>query len=251
MTRRDVATGLGVVAKRKPTAVLTSFELPGLSGLVLIAALKSSPDHRAIPIGLVTSSDPTAHHMGAYPPDAVISKDGHLAESVDRFLQSFHVGLDALPKTPSASSARLEGRILLAEDATLIQKLLGKILHVAGADVTVVENGAQAVAAASEHDFDLILMDIEMPEMDGREATRRLRAKGVTVPIIASTAHSAEEFRRDAIEGGFDDVLSKPVDRNILIETCRRYLSGPSFSIANSTRSCASRSVVMPSGSAI
>ena len=222
-----VGAALSAVAKNKPMAVLTAGELPALPAVALIAALRSSPRHRAIPVGLVTCTDSAGECVGLYRPDAVIAKDDDLAGSVVDFLRSFDIGQESASDKSDGGRRQIKGKILLAEDTSMIQKLLGKILHVAGADVVMVENGAQAVAAASEQPFDLILMDIEMPEMDGREATSRIRAKGISVPIIASTTHDAESFRDEALKIGFDDVLVKPADRQVLIEICRKHLTKP------------------------
>jgi len=225
-SRSEVGAALSSIVKNRPTAVLAAFELPGLSGVALIAALKSSPYHRAIPIGLVTSSDSVSQHLSVHRPDTVIRRDDNLSGAVTNFLESFSIGQErALGQ--KAGGGELKGKILLAEDSTVIQKLLAKMLHVAGADVMLVENGAQAVAAASEQRFDLILMDIEMPEMDGLEAVRVIRSKGISVPVVAATAHDAESFRSEAVGAGFDDVLTKPAERQVLIETCRRHLIKP------------------------
>ncbi len=203
--------------------MLTALELPGLCGASLIAALKSSPHHRAIPVGLITSTDTSHRDLGFYQPDAIITKDNTLGPAVGRYLESLGIGA----KNADGDTERppLDGvNILLCEDSVSIQALIGRILHTAGAMVVTASDGKQAVNLAGTCAPDLILMDIEMPEMDGRDATKALRAQGVRTPIVALTAKEPDEFRPEAMELGFDDVLPKPLDRQVLIDRCAGYV---------------------------
>jgi two-component system, sensor histidine kinase len=87
------------------------------------------------------------------------------------------------------------------------------------------DNGAVGVEKALQGDFDIVLMDIQMPIMNGIEATRRLRAQGFSRPIIALTAHALAEERDLCLHSGFSDYLSKPITRNTLIEHVANILS--------------------------
>ncbi len=119
-------------------------------------------------------------------------------------------------------------RVLLAEDGPDNQKLIRAVLERAGARVTLAGDGAQAlelVAAAEDADapFDVILMDMHMPEVDGHEATRRLRARGFGGPIVALTALGPREARERCLAAGCDDFLGKPIDRQSLLATVARF----------------------------
>jgi CheY-like chemotaxis protein len=108
-------------------------------------------------------------------------------------------------------------RILLVEDSPDNQVLIHKILTSAGASVEVRSDGRMGIKAASERDFDLILMDIQMPEMDGYEAARSLRQSGFSRPIVALTAHALSEERERCIEAGFTEHLTKPIKPHLLL----------------------------------
>lgn len=111
---------------------------------------------------------------------------------------------------PEPSRTRLE--ILLAEDNRVNQKVAQKLLSEMGHQVTVVGDGVQAVAKAREHTFDLILMDIHMPEMDGLQAIQILRAEGSRVPIVALTALASLEDEQMCLRAGANAFMSKPFD---------------------------------------
>ncbi|MHB8901659.1 MAG: hybrid sensor histidine kinase/response regulator [Thermoguttaceae bacterium] len=106
-------------------------------------------------------------------------------------------------------------RILLAEDSLVNQKLAVGLLTKYGHSVTVAANGKEAIVALASHAFDLVLMDVEMPEMDGLEATAVIRVKekqtGEHVPIIAMTAHAMKGDRERCLEAGMDEYISKPI----------------------------------------
>ncbi len=135
----------------------------------------------------------------------------------------------AQQKAPSMSpgSARaLEGmKILVVEDARDNQLLMSRILRLDGAEFEIAENGSIGVDSAVATHFDVILMDVQMPVMDGIEATLELRRRGYEKPIIALTAHAMREDRERCLGLGFDDYMTKPVDRTKLKSLLLRYKS--------------------------
>jgi CheY-like chemotaxis protein len=104
--------------------------------------------------------------------------------------------------------------ILVAEDNVVNQRLIRSLLEKRGHRVTIVGDGAAALAAWLQNGFDCILMDIQMPEIDGYEATRRIRdqeSDGAHIPIIALTAHAMKGDREKCLQAGFDSYISKPI----------------------------------------
>lgn len=137
--------------------------------------------------------------------------------------------LGTLWKSPAAvaDSAALQprsGSVLIAEDNPDIRSLI--VLHLAGAglEVSTAANGVEAVAKARERPFDLILMDMQMPELDGYGATSSLRQSGYRGPIIALTAHAFAEDRARCLNAGCTDHLSKPIGRDQLLQALGQYL---------------------------
>jgi PAS domain S-box-containing protein len=121
---------------------------------------------------------------------------------------------------PTALAGR---QILLAEDGPDNQLLISTVLKQAGARVEIACNGRRAIEQIAAGHFDAVLMDIQMPEMDGYHATQELRRRGSRLPIIALTAHALSDERGRCLAAGCDEYLSKPLDRHLLIETLQRF----------------------------
>jgi CheY-like chemotaxis protein len=153
-------------------------------------------------------------------------------------MHEISVGEIARRATNSKSSFEkpLEGvRILLAEDGRDNQRLISFHLKRAGAVVTIAENGRQAFdlltmrnvnqeTLALPSPFDLLLTDMQMPEMDGYSLARSLRAMGSTLPIIALTAHAMADDAKKCLDAGCDEHATKPIVAPQLIDVCRRWV---------------------------
>ena len=137
----------------------------------------------------------------------------------------------------AATRVSLNCRILLAEDGPDNQRLISLVLQKAGATVTIAQNGHEAVEKAlvsfsgggrrrddPKEPFDIVLMDIQMPGMDGYEATRRLRQAGYDGPIIALSAHATTHAASECLAAGCNDCLAKPIDRDTLLRKIAEYV---------------------------
>ncbi len=125
-----------------------------------------------------------------------------------------------------ASNRQLQGiRVLLAEDGIDNQKLIGLLLKREGVELTIVDNGQLAVQAIheSKYSFDLVLMDMQMPVMDGYAATRQLRREDYNRPIVALTANAMNKDRDACLKAGCDDFMTKPVNKSALIKLVAQY----------------------------
>lgn len=128
----------------------------------------------------------------------------------------------------AAAECGISGRVLLAEDGLDNQRLLSLILRAAGADLTIVDNGRAAVeeiVRSSDVPYDLVLMDMHMPELDGYAATAALRDLGYCGPIVAVTAHAMAGDRQKCLDAGCDEVVTKPFDRTRLLQTIAQCLA--------------------------
>jgi len=191
-------------------------------------------------LGLCISKRLTAAMGGKIEVDSTPGKGSTFSVTIDpgpldeiRMIQNAQEALLEHPPTPTAAipdEIKLFGRILLAEDGPDNQRLIAFVLRKAGAEVTVAENGQiahdEAMAAVAQGaSFNVILMDMQMPVLDGYEATRCLRNEGYSGPIIALTAHAMAEDRQKCLDAGCDDFSTKPIDRQKLLSTVAHWMA--------------------------
>ena len=148
-------------------------------------------------------------------PEWVVQSDAEQSALLSDFFAS-------LPEQPNELTEKLH--VLLAEDNIVNQKVASKMLQKLDCEVVVVENGREAVEYLATHsEIHLVLMDCRMPEMDGLEATRQIRASRNSVPIIALTANDTDEDREACMAAGMDEFLAKPIDQARLGQLVRRF----------------------------
>ncbi len=115
-------------------------------------------------------------------------------------------------------------KVLLVEDSEDNQEIFTFFLKSRGAEVTLVDNGLKAIEVAGANAFDIILMDIQLPGIDGKQATSRLRDLGVSIPIVALTAHAMNEEVEGCLKAGGNGHIAKPVSGEVLIAKIRKFI---------------------------
>jgi two-component system sensor histidine kinase/response regulator len=214
--------------------ILTDVNMPDMDGFQLAAAIKRRGV--AAMIVMLTSGS----HMGDVTRCHELGIDAYLTKPVSRTELRAAI-LRVLGSTPerlsqgpsrsrpeqSAANPDIEAlRILLAEDNLVNQKVATRLLEREGHRVVVVGTGREAVAAVDRESFDIVLMDVQMPEMDGFEATVAIRARerftGTRLPIIAMTAHAMSGDKERCLSAGMDGYVAKPVRRQDLLDAIRQ-----------------------------
>ena len=213
--------------------VLLDMQMPGMDGEQTARAIKSDPAVKDVKIIILTS-------MGQRGDAARLEALGcsaYLLKPVKQQLL-FDAIVEVLGRQPDrnqslvtrhtiAEQKKLDLRLLLAEDNPINQKLAIVLLQKAGYSVDAVENGAQALEKIQANPYSAVLMDVQMPEMDGLEATRLIRElekdTGQHVPIIAMTAHAMQGDRERCLEAGMDDYVSKPLEPKVLFNVLERW----------------------------
>ncbi|MDH5691556.1 MAG: ATP-binding protein, partial [Gammaproteobacteria bacterium] len=134
------------------------------------------------------------------------------------------VVLKSEPVQHGIEASSVDGKVLLVEDVSANQLIFSKYILKAGASVEVVDDGVFAVEKALVGDYDLVLMDMYMPRMDGLSATRMLRSKGYTGPIVSITANATYDDREECLNAGCNDFLAKPIDTRELNRVLQTFL---------------------------
>jgi PAS domain S-box-containing protein len=220
--------------------VLTDLQMPGMDGLTLGRAIKSDPELASVHLVMMTSLG----IKGTARDCREIGFDGFLSKPI-RHQELKEVLAVALGKHASTSGgevvtrhtvrelhglfANSKARILVAEDNPFNQQVIGGILKKMGLRADMVANGTEALQALANLPYDLVLMDVQMPELDGLETTLAIRDPDSAVldhqiPIVAMTAHAMEEDKVRCLEAGMNDYLSKPVDPQRIADTLEKWI---------------------------
>jgi CheY-like chemotaxis protein len=222
-------------------AVIIDAQMPEMDGLTLAEAIRHDAKLGHLPLFLLTSTPQLSGDT--YPGiAATLSKPVHPSALYDVLLA--HVGAQngagrvVAPRLTLSRKARPRGRLLLAEDNLVNQKIALRMLDKLGYQTDVVTNGNEAVEAASRIPYDAILMDCQMPEMDGLTAASTIRQHEGTdrhVPIIAVTANSMDTDRERCLAAGMDDFLPKPVRAADLEAILARWSAPAAMPVCNGT----------------
>ncbi len=191
MTRKYGGTGLGLTITRQLAQLM--------GGRLLLSSEQGKGSTFSILLPLQKGSDLSAPQR-----DTTISADNLKAEPV----------------------AAISGNVLVAEDVPTNQILIRKLLERLGLDVTIANDGEEALRYARENAFDLVFMDIQMPNMNGYDATRTMRKEGVAIPIIALTASAMPGDEHKCLDVGCNEYLTKPIDAAKLRQIIEKHLGG-------------------------
>jgi PAS domain S-box-containing protein len=217
--------------------VLLDGHMPDPDGFEVAARIKQDPNLRNAAVILLTSAglSEDASRAKAVGAAAALTKPVKQSELWDAIANALHLR-GRRPAHRSAATqrrrvARQKLRILVAEDNPVNQDLALHLLQRRGHSVILAENGRQALSAVERHKFDLVLMDVQMPEMGGLEATQAIREKekgtGVHLPIVAMTAHAMQGDRQKCLDAGMDGYLSKPLDPKSFLQTVEASVTAP------------------------
>jgi CheY-like chemotaxis protein len=205
--------------------------MPGMDGLEVLARIRANPRLRGATIMMLTSEDQSssAARCRAMGVEAYLIKPIKPTELLMMIRRV--VGRGEGRAIATSRPERVNGRrlsVLVAEDNPVNQKLALAMLDKLGHRVTMAGTGLEAVEKWRADKFDLILMDVQMPELDGLEATRAIRGeepKGTITPIVAMTAHAMTGDRERCIQAGMSDYISKPVRLEALEKTIARVMT--------------------------
>ena len=219
-----------------PDLIVMDVQMPGMDGIAVTERLRTDPAleaFRAIPVLVLTSANRSSDARRV----RELGVEGYFLKPLPRpdllrAVSEIRAGRTH-PPAPDTTGSGLtdrvsEHQVLVVEDNAVNRMVACAVLEKAGYRVAVATNGVEAVAAVAAGDFQLVLMDIQMPEMDGLEATRVIRRKEAEegrprLPIIALTAHALEEERERCLAAGMDDFLAKPFRAEELLALLREW----------------------------
>ncbi len=213
--------------------VLMDWKMPGMDGIEAARRIKSAPNLSTIPQILMVTAygrEEIMHQAEEVGLAAFLVKPVNQSVLLDTIMGVFGHASERKTRRTTKAGQEPEGmdairgaRVLLAEDNEINQQIAIELLEKAGMVVDVANNGVEAVAAVNRREYDLVLMDIQMPEMDGLTATREIRGLdnpwSAELPIVAMTAHAMSGDREKSIDAGMNDHITKPIDPDQLLRT--------------------------------
>jgi signal transduction histidine kinase/CheY-like chemotaxis protein len=211
---------------------IVDMQIPEMDGLALTAEIRQLRDAQSLPVVLLSSLGRREAAAENIAPAAYLTKPIKPSHLLDTLLEvcAQHSPArsdrsDALPPTGAEITERSAYRILLAEDNAVNQKLTLRLLAQLGYRADVAGNGLEVITALERQPYDVVLMDVQMPELDGLEATRRIRQQWVPPRgprIIAMTANAMQGDREECLAAGMDDYISKPIRVHDLLSALQR-----------------------------
>ena len=236
------AEALELIASEAFDVVLMDWKMPEMDGLETTRRVRALPAGASLPVLMMTAHghDSLAQEAAQAGASGCLDKPLKASTLLERLIESLdgaREGSTAMRERVGAGTdaSRVRGaRVLLVEDNALNRRLASEILAEAGARVEVAENGRDAVEAVSRQAYDLVLMDVQMPVMDGLDATRIIRRlpQSRGLPILAMTANAMQSDRQECLEAGMDDFLAKPIDSARLLDLLARHLERNSVAVS-------------------
>jgi signal transduction histidine kinase/DNA-binding response OmpR family regulator len=221
----DALAALDALPVSQPAfdAIVSDFHMPEINGLEFIQAVRQRPRFCKIPVMMLASHFDREQLKDAKIDELLVKpvRESNLLRSLHRILSGPAENRMVKPDefTPESTAAVTKARVLLAEDNVVNQRVAVLMLQKLGYSVDVVTNGRLALEALGLNSYDLVLMDCQMPEMDGFAATRAIRQSDLAlrnIPVIALTANALPGEKEKCLSAGMDDYLSKPFNREVL-----------------------------------
>jgi two-component system, sensor histidine kinase and response regulator len=222
--------------------LLADIRMPDVDGVKLIERIRERPDLPMSVVAMLTTfaqREEEARCRAVGVTEFVVKplRQHELRDALMRAIKPVTAQI-VQSRTPASPAAAAPLNILLAEDNSVNQLLMVRLLQKRSHRVTVANNGKQALAALEQEQFDLVLMDVQMPELDGLEATQELRRReqqtGTRIPVVALTAHAMAGDRELCLAAGMDGYLTKPINVKDLDEVLQRFGGAPTRKIMNS-----------------
>jgi CheY-like chemotaxis protein len=230
--------------------ILLDGQMPEMDGFTFADRIKKDPDLMGASIIMLTSAGrlgdaARCRELGISGYLVKPIRQGELLDSICQILQKSPTkSIESLVTRHSLRESKSRSRVLLAEDNLVNRTLAVRLLEKRGYVVTVAGDGRAAVAAVEKESFDIVLMDVQMPDMDGFEATTAIRQRekstGGHIPIVAMTAHALKGDEDRCLSAGMDGYVSKPIRTHELFSTIERVMGKHSDQNAGGEQPCES-----------